>query len=72
MAFAVLLPVETIVEARIPVVRVGREHFTWVALTLNPSPNSGRRGWGMRAIDKTEIHPVEKPAYGFTTHLESL
>jgi hypothetical protein len=23
----------------------------------------------MRAIGKTEIHPVEKPTYGFTNHL---
>jgi hypothetical protein len=26
----------------------------------------------MRAIGKTEIHPVEKPPYGFTNHLELL
>jgi hypothetical protein len=66
----------------------GREHLTLVALTLNPSPNSGRgtlsscsgspspnigrRRWGMRATGKTEVQLIEKPTYGFTNHLKTL
>jgi Uma2 family endonuclease len=52
------------------------EHLTFVALTLNPSPNLGeglqsdspspnlgRRGWGMRAICQTEMYPDNESGY---------
>jgi hypothetical protein len=59
MAIA-LLDIPQLIETRILVAWVGREHLTWVALTLNPSPNSGRG----TSILPPFSHPPRSPLQG--------